>query len=916
MKLRAKKVLKTAILLSILYSCPYSVSFADGVITNVSPDPGTYESINRVVNGGDGLNIPSYGTDGGDYIITNGGRISLTTNSTTAYGLWVSEGNTKPTNLDIGGNLSLTIDNSAFNGIEDKVIGVWKYAGYNPIPGTGQLEDQGGIITLNNATVDVTAGYNAYGLLAGEDFGGNSVGGGHIVVNGNLTVNAHTLNSRGTNTVGRTFGIAAIKGLVELNGTTNSITVTADKSDGGSNRETAGLFTTGGGKITSQENTTLRLNIINTNTSAGGKTIYGINSGYYDQTSNYEEYQGISGVELNGKTVINLDTMGYATGVKSAIMANDYIKDLTVDFNNDDKYQDKRVGVATETDATVTIGSLHIGTGSDSVKDPNHITALQTSTSEDLFGEEYGTAGTINVNQNQNNEVQLVGRLYSVDKGTINLNLSNNTSYLYGNTKVSWWGPDDGFINLDIANGAKWINVQNTNDTDSTLTALTLANGGIVDLTDTQYTDISKHKYQNIYINETFDGLGGTINMDIDASTNTDNSDRVYVDGTHSGTHYITLNNIDKSGVYDAAGTVLVSVNDEQGEFLAKPDEGTLYWNKYTLDRLDTKDGEDVTDGYNTDWILAEVEQTDEPTTSVDTILGANALNYHTWIMESDKLMKRMGDLRHNGADEQGAWFRVRGSKISRDDSAAFENKYTTYELGYDVLDEETKDYKRYAGAAISYSDGSSSYESGSGENSGKAISFYSTTMRDKGHYLDFVFKVVDMDNDFSVYDTNGNNIIGAMDNQGISLNVEYGRKKDLGNKWYIEPQGQLTFGYLGGDQYKLNNGIAVDQGGVSSLVGRVGFNIGRDVDEKTNLYFKANLLHEFLGDYSLDMTDTATGDTLHKEVSFGDTWGEIGIGAAIQTGKNNHIYFDVEKTFGGDFTKDWGWNAGMRWTF
>ena len=55
MKLRAKKVLKTAILLSILYSCPYSVSFADGVITNVSPDPGTYESINRVVNGGDGL---------------------------------------------------------------------------------------------------------------------------------------------------------------------------------------------------------------------------------------------------------------------------------------------------------------------------------------------------------------------------------------------------------------------------------------------------------------------------------------------------------------------------------------------------------------------------------------------------------------------------------------------------------------------------------------------------------------------------------------------------------------------------------------------------------------------------------------------------------------------------------------------
>lgn len=915
MKLRGRKVLKTAVVLSVLSVYPYSVSLADGIITTVNPDPGTYDSIDRVVNGGDGLNIPSYSTDGGDYIITNGGRISLTTNSTTAYGLWVSEGDTKPTNLNIGGDFSLIIDNSAFSGTNDKVIGVWKYAGYNPIPGTGQPENQGGTITLNNAIVDVTAGYNAYGLLAGEDFGGNSVDGGHIVVNGNLTVNSHTLNSGGKNTVGRTFGIAAIKGLVELNGTTNNITVTADKSDGGSNRETAGLFTTGGGKITSQENTTLRLNIINTNTSAGGNTIYGINSGYYDQTTYYEEYQGVSGVELNGKTIINLDTMGYATGVKSSIMAKDYIKDLTVDFNNDDKYQDKRVGVATETGATVTIGSLHIGTGFDSVNDPNHITALQTSISKDLYKVDYETSGTINVNQNQTNEVQLVGRLYSVDKGTINLNLNNNTSYLYGNTKVSWWGHDNGFINLDIANGATWVNVQNTNDADSTLTTLTLANGGIVDLTDTVYTDINQHKYQNIYINDTFDGSGGTINMDIDASTNTDNSDRVYVDGIHSGTHYITLNNVG-SNVDGAAGTVLVSVNDEQGEFKANDSEGTLYWNKYTLDRLDKTGGETVTDGYNTDWILAEVEHTDDPTTSVDTILGANALNYHTWLLESDKLMKRMGDLRHNGEDEKGVWFRVRGSKISRDDSTAFENKYTTYELGYDTLDKETEDYKRYAGAAISYSDGSSSYEHGSGENSGKAISFYSTTMRNKGHYLDFVFKVVDMDNDFSVFDTNSNNITGAMDNQGISLNVEYGRKKDLGNKWYIEPQGQLTLGYLGGDNYRLNNGVAVEQGGISSLVGRIGFNIGRDLDEKTNLYLKANLLHEFLGDYSLDMTDTATGDTMHKDGSFGDTWGEIGIGAAIQTGKNNHIYFDVEKTFGGDFEKDWGWNAGVRWTF
>ena len=37
--------------------------------------------------------------------------------------------------------------------------------------------------------------------------------------------------------------------------------------------------------------------------------------------------------------------------------------------------------------------------------------------------------------------------------------------------------------------------------------------------------------------------------------------------------------------------------------------------------------------------------------------------NYHTWRTENDKLLQRMGELRHNGEEAKGAWFRVKGSK-------------------------------------------------------------------------------------------------------------------------------------------------------------------------------------------------------------------------------------------------------------
>ena len=221
---------------------------------------------------------------------------------------------------------------------------------------------------------------------------------------------------------------------------------------------------------------------------------------------------------------------------------------------------------------------------------------------------------------------------------------------------------------------------------------------------------------------------------------------------------------------------------------------------------------------------------------------------------------------------------------------------------------------KRYQGAAISYTNGSGRYSSGSGDNSNKSISFYNTEIGNKGHYLDVVFKISNMDNDFTVYDTNSSRVTGDFNNTGVSLSAEYGRKNALQNGWYIEPQAQFTLGYLGGDSYTTSNGIEAIQSGIKSAVGRIGFNIGKEFGNNGIVYAKANLLHEFGGGYDVTMTDSSGAVTIND--SFDDTWFEYGIGAAFKTGKYNHIYFDVERSRGSNFSKDWQWNAGTRWTF
>ena len=490
-------------------------------------------------------------------------------------------------------------------------------------------------------------------------------------------------------------------------------------------------------------------------------------------------------------------------------------------------------------------------------------------------------------------EIAAETALFAKDEAKIEVNSSKQgTVKLTGKTVIQ----DTAVINAVLNTASSYWHLTD----DSTLTDLELSNNALLDM------GKDSSKFSSLKVNK-LDGDNGKLNMDIDASTNTNNSDRLYIAGTHTGNHYITLNNVNAAGNTDGAeGTVLVSVKDEQGNFFANDKEGSLYWNKYTLDKQNS-----TTNGYTKDWYLKKVEFIpSKPTTSVDAVDATQRLAFANWV-EDDKLMQRMGDLRHETNNEEGVWVRVKGGKYSGD---GFSNRHTMYQLGYDDVVKENEKLKRYQGVAFSYDDGKNSFNRGSGKLKAKSIGFYNTDLRNKGHYLDVVFKIYDADSDFTVFDTEGKKITGAFDNTGISLSAEYGRKKYLDEHWSIEPQAQLTLGYLGGARYTTSNGIHVSQSDPNSVLGRIGCNFMYDMDEKNTVYLKANWLHQFAGNYGVTLTNG--NDSLRIDNHDHDTWFEYGLGFACMTGKNNHLYADVERSTGGSLRKNWQWNAGMFWTF
>lgn len=491
------------------------------------------------------------------------------------------------------------------------------------------------------------------------------------------------------------------------------------------------------------------------------------------------------------------------------------------------------------------------------------------------------------------------GDLTAKNNGYITAFVNNAGSSFTGNTTDAHWQDvntrDAGNkgIHLTLNDGSVW----NDFDYDSTIQVLDTSKAKV---------DMQDDKFNGLFIG-TLKGDKSTFNMDIDAGTNTNNSDRLYIAGTHTGNHYITLNNVNADGNTDgAAGTVLVSVKDEQGNFFANDKEGSLYWNKYTLDMQDS-----ATDGYTKDWYLKKVEFIpSKPTTSVDAVDATQRLAFANWV-EDDKFMQRMGDLHYETNNEEGVWMRVKGGKYSGD---GFSNRHTMYQLGYDDVVKENEKLKRYQGVAFSYNDGKNSFNRGSGKLKAKSIAFYSTDLRKKGHYLDLGFKIYNADSDFTVFDTEGKKITGAFDNTGISLSAKYGRKKYLDEHWSIEPQAQLTLGYLDGARYTTSNGIHVSQSDPNSVLGRIGCNFMYDMDENNTVYLKANWLHQFAGNYGVTLTNG--NDSLRIDNNDHDTWFEYGFGFACMIGKNNHLYADVERSTGGSLRKDWQWNAGMFWTF
>lgn len=282
------------------------------------------------------------------------------------------------------------------------------------------------------------------------------------------------------------------------------------------------------------------------------------------------------------------------------------------------------------------------------------------------------------------------------------------------------------------------------------------------------------------------------------------------------------------------------------------------------------------------------------------------------WRYETNHLSDRLGEVRNNlgGA---GAWARVYGADTKVTDNVTTEVKTNTIQVGGDATVGNW-----IIGGAFSYTSMDGDISNGEADGETYSLAAYASGFFDCGGYIDAVGRIGRMSTDIKAFSGTGKLFDGSYDNTALGLSLEAGYHWNLTQTFFVEPQAELSYGYVLGDDFttSMPNRVKVEQDDFQSLVGRIGARFGASFPEKAGtFYVQASVNHEFLGDNDFDATP-AGGTRRSFDSDLDGTWLSYGVGLQINATDALSVYGSLSRANGDDYQDDFRYSVGMRYVF
>lgn len=545
------------------------------------------------------------------------------------------------------------------------------------------------------------------------------------------------------------------------------------------------------------------------------------------------------------------------------------------------------------------------------------------SNNEDLeYALSISSESKVNLNTANSSDitVQIENDIVVANKGTINANFANANSHFIGTV-------------FNQSTGNENINQENA--------LLSFKNGAFWRITDnnSQSVDLTLNDAQ-VFLNQSRDGqestltTGNAVTLSLNSLSGENglfylrtSLQETYGDSilikTATGNHKLMLASSGSNPTEDSLRRALVTQGNGNAKFSLANDGGVVDLGNYVYGLTSTQT-ENGTEWHLTDQTPQEpdpdpeVPSTPELSPSATAVLAVAGSGAQTtqFLHSLSDLRKRMGDIRYGASD--GLYAGVRGGKdrLTSFASTSFKSEYGALSLGYDrKLSDQW-----IIGMSFEAIEGEQTVKSrgyrASGEDSTQSLKGYATWFNDIGCYADFVVGISYFDQDINTRMLDGTKVKGNYDSFGFGASVEVGKKFSIGaeNAWFIEPQLQLAYFKVQGEDFSLSNGMIVEQKNADSLTGRLGLVVGKTFlnydGSGYQISAKTGINHEFLPDSDIYINDERfSGDTL-------GTRGYYGVGFDWYVDPNMRIYAQVEREEGSHYTGEVNARIGLKYHF
>lgn len=497
-----------------------------------------------------------------------------------------------------------------------------------------------------------------------------------------------------------------------------------------------------------------------------------------------------------------------------------------------------------------------------------------------FYGDGNGTSANIYLWSHEDTVTNIVGDVYMTQKAMADMNLSEGGTFT-GATS------GDGLIYVKLDNGARWNVTEESNVTSLTLTEQRDGKSALLSFASADAT---------LNVKDRLTIGSGTTVVEMNKLPATGESYITFVEANFINMSSGKINAVMSGDFNDAyTGSTSDAVNAAANAILGDDLSNSVTNVYFEEGRLAGA----VEASRNDDGTFTVVQKANEKIEAVKTLSVLSALQ---WRHDMNDLMKRMGELR-TSPEGIGGWARVYGSEQAHD---GIDMKNASVQVGADA--DVGMGWK--AGAAFSYTDGSSDMTAGSADHKAYGLAAYGTWLGEGGHFVDLIAKVSRLETDYGIKGTSG-----SFENNAFSLSAEYGRHFELAGGAFVEPQVEVTWGRIMGDDFLNSEGVRIEQDDFDRLIGRMGVRAGFNFPKDKGLvYARASVLHDFKG--ASEAVASLGVKSVRMSDDIGGTWGEFGVGANFRLTPATYTYVDLERTTGGEVSEKWRWNVGVRHVF